>query len=62
MRFLNSPEFLAALLIVVDWHMPQKPNCAEIFLPLDEAVASRMVFVIVSKSDGRTGGHAFGAS
>ena len=37
-----------------------------IFLPLDEVVASRAIFVIVSGSDGRTGGRAgrtaFGAS
>ena len=32
------------------------------FLPLDEAIASRAVFVIVSGSDGRTDGNAFGAS
>ena len=36
------------------------------FLPLDEAIASRAVFVIVSGSDGRTGrrtdGNAVGAS
>ena len=31
-------------------------------LPLDEAIASRAVFVIVSGSDGRTDGKAFGAS
>ena len=33
-----------------------------LFLPLDEAIASRAVFVIVSGSDGRTDGNAFGAS
>ena len=32
------------------------------FLPLDEAIASRAVFVIVSGSDGRADGNAFGAS
>ena len=36
------------------------------FLPVDEAIASRVVFVIVSGSDGRadglTGGNAFGPS
>ena len=32
------------------------------FLPLDEAVASRAVFAIVSGSDGRAAGNAFGAS
>ena len=34
----------------------------DIFLPLDEAVASRAIFVIVSGLDGRAGGNAFGAS
>ena len=34
-----------------------------ILLPLDEAIASRVVFVIVSGSDGQTAdGNAFGAS
>ena len=37
-------------------------NLGDPFLPLDEAVATRAVFVIVSGSDGRTGGNAFGAS
>ena len=34
------------------------------FLPLDEAISSRPVFLVVSgrKADGRTGGNAFGAS
>ena len=32
------------------------------FLPLGEAVASRVIFVIVSVSNGRTGGNAFGSS
>ena len=32
------------------------------FLSLDVAVASRSVFIIVSGSEGRTGGNAFGAS
>ena len=32
------------------------------FLPLDEAIASRAVFVIVSGSDERTDGNAVGAS
>ena len=32
------------------------------FLPLDQAIASKRVFVIVSGSDGRAGGNAFGAS
>ena len=32
------------------------------FLPLDEAIASRALFVIVSGSDGRTDANAFGAS
>ena len=36
------------------------------FLPLDEAIASRAVFVIVSgsggRTDGRADGNAFGAS
>ena len=31
------------------------------FFPLDEAIASRAVFVIVSWSDGRADGNAFGA-
>ena len=31
------------------------------FLPLDEAIVSRVVFVIVSGSDGRAGGNGFGA-
>ena len=34
----------------------------ESFLPLDEAIASRAIFVIVSESDGRADGNAFGAS
>ena len=37
-----------------------------VFLPLDEEAASRAVFVIASgadgRTDGRTGGNAFGAS
>ena len=32
------------------------PGC--VFLPLDEAIASRRVFVIVSGSNGRVGGNA----
>ena len=32
------------------------------FLPLDEAIASRTVFVIVSGSDGREDGNALEAS
>ena len=32
------------------------------FLPIDEAVASEAVIFIVSGSDGRAGGNAFGAS
>ena len=31
-------------------------------LPLDEAIASRAVFVAVSELDGQAGGNAFGAS
>ena len=34
----------------------------EKFLPLDEAIASRAVFVMVSGLDGRAGGNAFGTS
>ena len=34
----------------------------KLFLPLDKAIASRAVFVIVSGSDGRAGGNAFRAS
>ena len=32
------------------------------FLPLDEAATSRVVFVIISGSDGRAGANAFGAN
>ena len=31
----------------------------DVFLPLDEAIASRALFVVVSGSDGRVGGNAF---
>ena len=33
-----------------------------VFWTLDEVVASRAVFVIVSRSDGQAGGNTFGAS
>ena len=42
---------------VVTTHFVSQPEFPS-YLPLDEAVASRAVFVIVSGSDGRTGGRA----
>ena len=43
--------------------MGSNEGCASLtFLPLDEAIASRAVFVIVSGSDGQAGGNAFGTS
>ena len=49
-RFLNFAEV----------YNFRKGDSTASFLPLDKAIASRVVFVIVLGSDGRTDGNAFG--
>ena len=43
-------------------HIRMNKNITIQLLPLDEAVASRAVFVIISGSDGQVDGNAFAAS
>ena len=61
--FCQFPHELCDTVMILKCHgqtVPEfqsaEPDTAIAFLPLDEAIASRAVFVIASGSDGRTGG------
>ena len=59
---LNIDHFSFVLLLGSFTIKLKTVHSDDMLLPLYEAIASRAVFVIVSGSDGRTGGNAFGAS